>query len=269
MVQRGQSKKELFDTIRAMAASPNAAPIEGKLRGYAAKLWNQAEAEERTWQGVSTNDRLDKAFEFLQQSGIFSAQDYWCCSSCGHTAAAESMTEQKTRGYVFYHEQDTDRAIDGGGLMLAYGSYEGEDEKTTAIAREIGSALDRFGVPYEWNGSPDSRIFILPFEWRKRRTTQAPPIPPGGRGEVIARKTVEPSETAPGEGAPLAEPSVDARLKHPDGRVWSAIISERLLTLIIRDADGDEFMRGVSCIDPRAELDSRIAELIADGFVKE
>lgn len=270
MVQRGQSKKELFDTIRAMAASPNAAPIEGKLRGYAAKLWNQAEAEERTWQGVSTNDRLDKAFEFLKQSGIFSAQDYWCCSSCGHAAAAESMTEQKTRGYVFYHEQDTDRAMEGGGLMLAYGSYEGEDEKTTAIAREIGSALDRFGVPYEWNGSPDSRIFILPFEWRKRRTTQAPPIPPGGRGEVIARKTADDSvSTQPAEGTPLKEPIVDARLVHSDGRIWSATIGDESLMLVIRDADGDEFRRTVPCPNPRAELDSRIAELISDGFVKE
>lgn len=270
MVQRGQSKKELFDTIRAMTADPKLTSIEGKLRGYAAKLWNQAEAEERTWTGVSTNDRLDKAFEFLKQSGIFSAQDYWCCSSCGHAAAAESMTEQKTRGYVFYHEQDTERAVEGGGLMLAYGSYEGEDEKTTAIAQEIGSALDRFGVPYEWNGSPDSRIFILPFEWRKRRTTQAPPIPPGGRGEVITRKTEDDSQsTQPVEGAPLKEPTMDARLVHPDGRIWSAIIGGSSLLLIIRDADGDEFRRNVSCPNPRAELDSRIAELVADGFVKE
>lgn len=269
MIQSGKSKKDLFDSIKAMTADPKTAPIAGKLRGYAAKLWNVAEAEEQSWKDVSTNDRIDKAFDFLKQSGIFTAQDYWCCSSCGHSAAADAMTQQKTRGYVFYHEQDTERAIDGGGLMLAYGSYEGEDDKTTAVAREICSALDRFGIPYEWNGSPSTRISIEPFEWRKRRVTEAPPIPPGERGKVIARKTVD--DSAPEEpvaGEPLKEPTVDARLTHPDGRVWSAIMGDRVLELIIVDTDGDEFRRSVSCANARAELDSRIAELLADGFVK-
>jgi len=115
IVQAGRSKKYLFDAVKAMTADPKTADIAGKLRGYAAKLWKQAEFEEQSWQGVSTNDRIDKAFEFLEQSGIFAAQDYWCCSSCGHSAAAEAMTEQKTRGYVFYHQQDTDRGTEGGG----------------------------------------------------------------------------------------------------------------------------------------------------------
>ncbi len=101
MIQSGKSKKDLFDSIKVMTSDPKTAPIAGKLRGYAAKLWNLAEAEEQSWKDVSTNDRIDKAFEFLKQSGIFTAQDYWCCSSCGHSAAADAMTEQKTRGYVF------------------------------------------------------------------------------------------------------------------------------------------------------------------------
>lgn len=265
IVLAGRSKKYLFDAIKSMTADPKTQDIAPKLRGYAAKLWNQAEAEEQTWREVSTNDRLDAALGFLDQSSIFSAQDYWCCSSCGHSAAAETMTERKTRGYVFYHQQDTDRAIEGGGLMLAYGSYEGEDPKTAAIGREICDALDRFGVPYEWNGSPDSRIFVQPFEWRKRRATSAPPIPPGGRGTVIAPKAKP--DVVVEDSAPK-EPTFDARLTHPDGRVWTAVIGYGVLELCIRDADGDEFNRNIKCANPRAELDSRITELLSEGFVK-
>jgi len=265
LVRLGKSKKELFDAVKVMTADPKRAEIAGKLRGYAAKLWNQAEAEEKTWQGVSTNDRIDKAFEFLDQTGIFAAQNYWCCSSCGHSAAAEKMTERKTRGYVFYHEQDTARGFEGEGLMLAYGSYEGEDPKTVAIGREICAALDRFGIPHEWNGSPDARILIQPFEWRKRRTTTAPPIPMDERGTVIART---PRNEGLGDAPPEPpKPEFDAQLTHPDGRVWTAVMGDRVLELKIRDADGDEFTRMVKCANPKVEMDSRIAELLADGFV--
>jgi hypothetical protein len=270
MILSGKSKKELFDTIKVMTADPKTEPVAGKLRGYAAKLWNQAEFEERTWQGVSTNDRIDKAFEFLGGEKIFCAQNYWCCSSCGHSAASETMTERKTRGYVFYHEQDTERAIDGGGLMLAYGAYEGEDPNVIAIGREICAALERFGIPHEWDGSPSARIFIQPFEWRKRRVTTAPPIPAGEWGKVIPSKTGEGSE---GETvdfpAEPPKPEFDAKLIHPDGRVWMATLGDGALELVIRDADGDEFKRRVKCASPRAELDSRVAELVADGFAKE
>lgn len=266
LVRTGKSKKDLFDAVKVMTADPKRAEVAGKLRGYAAKLWNQAEFEERSWQGVSTNDRIDKAFEFLDQAGIFSAQDYWCCSSCGHSAAADTMTERKTRGYVFYHEQDTERAVDGGGLMLAYGSYEGEEPNTEAIGREICTALDRFGIPHEWDGSSSSRIFIQPFEWRKRRMTESPPIPFGERGKVIARdpsaSTIDEVSTEP------PKPLFDAQLSHPDGRVWTATIGDRVLELKIRDVEGDEFTRMVKCANPYTELETRIADLLTDGFVK-
>lgn len=265
LIKTGCSKKDLFDTIRVMTADPKTDAIAPKLRGYAAKLWNQAEFEERTWHGVTTNDRIDKAFEFLDQSGIFTAQNYWCCSRCGHSAAASEMTERKTRGYVFYHEQDTDRGVEGEGLLLAFGSYEGEDPNTEAIGREICSALDSFGIPHQWNGSSSSRIAIEPFEWRKRRVTTAPPIPPGEIGKVLPRKTND--ESSADEPAPRP-PEFDARLTHTDGRVWTANMMDGALQLCIRDADGDEFKRLVKCANPQQELDSRVAELLADGFTK-
>jgi len=198
----------------------------------------------------------------LEQAGLFAAQDFTCCSSCGHAEASGAMTERKSRGYVFYHQQDTERGIEGGGLMLAFGSWEGEDEKTTAIGREISDALSRFGVPHDWNGSPERRIEISPFEWRRRRVTTAPRIPLGSVGIVIARKEDDVDETP----AEPREPQPDARLVHPDGRVWTAMMGYGELVLTIRDVDGDEFKRTVKCANPRAELDSRVAELKSDGF---
>lgn len=253
----GVSKKELFDSIKGMTASPEVdSATAGKLRGYAAKLWNQAEAEERTWTTVSTNDRIDAAFEFLQSKGIFAAQNFTCCSSCGHAEAAGALDEMHGRGYVFYHQQDTERGIDGQGLMLAYGSSDGEDSSIVAIGREICGGLEQFGIPYEWDGSPSVRIQIQPFEWRKRRSTKAPPIPIGERGRVIAR-------AAQKEEEPEASSIV---LRHPDGREWSATIGYRQLVIRIVDTDGDAHVRVVDASNPAAELESRVADLRADGF---
>lgn len=262
LVAAGTTKKALFDSVKGMTMRPEAAEVEGKLRGYAAKLWNQAAAEEQGWTDVSTNDRIDAAFQELSSAGLFSAQDFTCCSSCGHSEAAGTMAETGARGYVFYHQQDTDRAITGGGLLLAFGAYDGEPPSVEAIGREICGALDRFGIPHTWNGSGESRIQIEPFEWRKRRVTTAPPIPPGERGRVLVRPEGE------GEApAPPPKPIHERGLRHPDGRQWSATLGYKQLTIRIRDADGDLYERTVKCDDPRAELERRLAELGDDGFV--
>jgi hypothetical protein len=69
---------------------------------------------------------------------------------------------------VFFHSQDTDRAIDGGGLYLGYGSATGEQAATTAIGDDVVAALRAVGLSVTWDGSLNSRIRVEPFEWRRR-----------------------------------------------------------------------------------------------------
>jgi len=254
----GTTKKELFDRISVMTADPKTHAIADKLRGYAAKMWNRAEAEERSWTDVSTNDRIDAAFEELTRAGFFAAQNFTCCSSCGHAEAYGSMAESGARGYVFYHQQDTERGVQGEGLMLAYGAQDDADGAVEAIGSEICAALELYGIPYQWNGSGSTRIEIEPFEWRKRSSSKAPPIPMRERGAVLRR----------GENAGTAAPKLEsgATLRHPDGREWSARLDYGALVLTIRDIDGDVHERVIRARDPRAELERRIAELRGDGF---
>lgn len=239
------SKKDLFDAVAMMEHDikddPSLAP---KLRGYAAKLWKQAEEEEAGWQGITVNDRIDAAFSFLEEQGIFAAQDFTCCSSCGHSEACGEVSfrqEQgkEVRGYVFYHHQDTDSALAGHGLYLAYGAAADGEEATEAIGREICSALSRYGISHQWDGSAKSRIFIEPFPWRKRRFTQAPPIPHDEPWRV---------------------------LRHEDGRVWAARILEGRMELRILDSEGDVNVRRPRTKNPNAELERLLQELKAEGF---
>ena len=83
--------------------------------------------EEKGWPDITDCDRLDRAFEDLEQRGIVARQNFSCCGTCG---AGEIWDEMQTqiengrarRGYTFYHVQDTESAADGYGLYLSYGA---------------------------------------------------------------------------------------------------------------------------------------------------
>ncbi|WP_152523159.1 DUF6891 domain-containing protein, partial [Nocardiopsis potens] len=98
-------------------------------------IWEARAAEQERWTGTSDNDRLDAAFAALDDAGITARQNFSCCSRCG---LSEIGAEREgARGFVFYHCQDTDAAAAGHGLHLAYGGFDGSEETTAAVGREV------------------------------------------------------------------------------------------------------------------------------------
>ena len=143
--------------------------------------------EASTWPAETDNDRLDRAFAQLDASGVIARQDFACCQSCGQAEIWDEVDEPAAwRGYVFFHQQDTERAVEGDGLYLGFGtskhgiktsilgllrprarpaSPSGADE---AIGREIVAALAASGLRARWDGSVATRILVEPFHWRRR-----------------------------------------------------------------------------------------------------
>jgi hypothetical protein len=131
-------------------------------------------AEQRGWPSVTDCDRLDDAFAELEATGVVSRQNFWCCGTCGLAAIGEQMEASASqgidaRGYAFYHEQDTESAVEGRGIYLYYGSVYGADERSLEIAREIQEVLHRHGLRTEWNGSLQKRIKVQ-MDWKRRQT---------------------------------------------------------------------------------------------------
>ena len=132
------------------------------------------EADEKTWPAVTMNDRIDRAFEELNRSGIIALQGAGYTMSEGWDEANDiaSSLPSPPRGAVFYHWQDLERAVAGDGLWLAYGAYTddeiAQDELSLAIGREALEALNRAEVPAIWDGTIDARVFIQPFTWQRR-----------------------------------------------------------------------------------------------------
>jgi hypothetical protein len=129
--------------------------------------------EQESWPAETDCDRLDAAFAALERAGIVARQHFTCCGTCGlaeidREIEAAEAGGGRTRGYTFYHWQDTEAAVNGHGICLYYGSCDAGEAADLSIGREIEAELKRQGLAPKWNGSLDRRIEV-PLDWKRRR----------------------------------------------------------------------------------------------------
>ncbi len=153
---------------------------ESELRALAEELTGSAFYQhlkaQRGWPLVTDCDRLDIAFAQLEGKGIMARQNFSCCGTCGAGEIGDEMDQATAagappRGYVFYHRQDTESAVEGHGLYLNYGSSRGEESEEAAlrIGAEIAGALRQQGLQVDWDGAWAKRISIR-LDWKRRRS---------------------------------------------------------------------------------------------------
>lgn len=137
-------------------------------------------AEMATWPEVTDCDRLDTAFTELNAMGIIARHNWTCCSTCGNSQMPAEFDRLNGKinnnpiiGHVFYHQQDTERAAEGGGLYLGFGSALQADsdaefeQRSVAIARTACEVLAKHGLKTIWDGTFDRRPFIN-LDWKRR-----------------------------------------------------------------------------------------------------
>jgi hypothetical protein len=125
-----------------------------------------------TWPEVTDCDKVDRAFELMEQRGLVARQNFEDCQTCGHAAIGGEISEAlKTRevfGYTFYHQQDTERAVEAGDLWLAFGSPKGDKKTAIRVAETVVECLREAGLEPSWNGDVVERVSV-PVEWQRRR----------------------------------------------------------------------------------------------------
>ncbi|GAA1397192.1 hypothetical protein GCM10009639_34250 [Kitasatospora putterlickiae] len=139
-----------------------------------APLWRERLREQAAWPETTDVDRLEAAFDALEERGVVAAMDFTCCANCGY-AEIGGEAEEGSRGFVFFHQQDTERAAEGGALMLRYGGFQVDGEpaeaavrRTAEVGRAVVAALTTAGLPVEWDGSPETAIAVTPITWLNR-----------------------------------------------------------------------------------------------------
>ena len=134
-------------------------------------------AAQATWPQVTDCDRLDRAFETLNQGGILARHDFSCCQNCGLSEIGNDIRTAidagvDVSGFTFYHTQDTDSAAGGRGLYLTYGHMDGGEVAGVAIGRIIVNALNEAGLETNWDGTFGKRIGVR-LDWKRRISKHA------------------------------------------------------------------------------------------------
>lgn len=149
---------------------------EDVLRDHARRILDEETAvyqhEASGWPEVTDHDRLEQAFAALESQGVVCRQNFTCCGTCGVAEIGEEIDATRerggdVRGYAFFHMQDTERAVEGGGLWLNYGAVEEGEGAALTVARSIADALRAAGLVVDWDGDWSKRIHV-PLQWQRR-----------------------------------------------------------------------------------------------------
>jgi virulence-associated protein VapD len=129
---------------------------------------------ETTWPTQTDCDRLDRAFEELNESGILALHDAGYTQSDGFDDVNQFLDqsgEEGVQGYCFYHGQDVERAVVGKGLYLAFGDLNDEPAASAEVGTAIRAVLEKHGFMVEWNGSSETRILLPQIDWKRRSSS--------------------------------------------------------------------------------------------------
>ena len=141
------------------------------LAAFAESEFQAKRDAEATWPAVTDFERLDAAFDALNERDIIAIHYAGSSMSDGLRVLDEEL-EQSGRsnasGYCFYHAQDVARALDGCGLFLAYGDLAGTSEWNRAIGKIVKEELERQGFLVEWDGDENKRIDLPGMVWQHR-----------------------------------------------------------------------------------------------------
>jgi hypothetical protein len=147
--------------------------IQPEIKRLIGELLAAHRRKQSDWQEATDCDKLDQAFNTINQLSIVARQNFSCCNNCGHREIWDEIEEvEKHRtvdGYVFYHLQCTEEAVKSGQLRMAYGSVEEDEACLQRVGRTVVQELRKVGLNAEWNGSLDSPIIVNGLVWQRRR----------------------------------------------------------------------------------------------------
>lgn len=143
----------------------------GRLADFARSEFRAKREAEATWPEITDCDRLDEAFDSLNEKGIIALHNAGLTMSDGISDVSEELANcdpETTIGYCFYHEQDVGRAIDGHGLSVAFGDIDDTESGKREIGELVKAELERHGFLVEWNGDPETRLDLPKIVWQRR-----------------------------------------------------------------------------------------------------
>ena len=134
----------------------------------------ELEGSKAQWPAVTDCDRLHQAFAQMGVQGVLALLNAGYTQSDGYEDVQQALhargDAEELVGYCFFHGQDLERVVGGGGLHLAFGPLDPKLESTLGVevGQRVVRALAAAGLHAQWDGSFQQRIFIPVFDWKYR-----------------------------------------------------------------------------------------------------
>ncbi|KCZ97951.1 hypothetical protein HPO_12833 [Hyphomonas polymorpha PS728] len=186
LVRSGYDPLEYIEeSLLEMAGDSDGTLSERDLRIEARNALIRAVAEltqeQAIWPALTDYDRLKAALDTLETEGIVTRENFSCCGTCGAAEIGAEIedfaaeTGRPATGYVFFHQQDTQNAVDGHALHFNYGtaSPDWTEAKSLAIGQRLFDALKSVGLTPDWDGTIDRRVAVS-LTWQRRWEGQTP-----------------------------------------------------------------------------------------------
>jgi len=129
---------------------------------------------------------LTAAFEELDSLGVVARQNFSCCGNCASAEiGAERPEGRESRGYVYFHAQDTEALLESNETFIGYGAFIdafineaefkalSEAERSALYERTVLELMvdtvlpvfERHGIEVEWDRSLNKRILLKNVEY--------------------------------------------------------------------------------------------------------
>lgn len=132
------------------------------------------------------HSRTQAAFDELNANGVIARADFTCCGTCASSEIGDERDDSRYwRGFIYFHNQDTERLIEDGATYIGYGAFGPENLDQDAINRlsdqakrklyfdDVARMLDdivfpvlrRHGIEPEWDRSLETRVLLNNADW--------------------------------------------------------------------------------------------------------
>lgn len=137
------------------------------------KSYSERLKEQSTWPLITDFDKLVKAFDKLNSSGIIALHNAGITKQDGEGDCEDIHDDLlkkgiKTNGFCYYHWQDVARAVQGENLFIGFGDFNNNDKDCLEIGKQVAAALESMGFKLKWDKTIATRIEITNINWQKR-----------------------------------------------------------------------------------------------------
>lgn len=135
---------------------------------------------------MQKNSNLNRAFAALEEEGVIARQNFTCCGTCASAEIWGEMDDSREwKGYIYFHQQDTESLAESGGTYIGFGSFlayprdeekwnilsDAQKEEIRALHEKLSVQLLRetvipvlekhgLSVKWKWKGNYNTRSFI-------------------------------------------------------------------------------------------------------------